>query len=130
MGLADMGASVVMVGRDRGRGEAALAEIQEKSANASVDLMLADLPAHPLRINGAPYAPKCVEELFSEVRRESSKDTRFRRAPNVFSMAPCEPGGPKKIHQMRVEARQRKDRDPVTAKAKGARGWARQELAS
>ena len=31
MGLADMGASVVMVGRDRARGEAALAEIREKS---------------------------------------------------------------------------------------------------
>src|SRR5829696_3619567 len=43
MGLANMGASVVMVGRDRGRGEAALAEIKEKNANASVDLMLADL---------------------------------------------------------------------------------------
>src|SRR5215218_4846078 len=43
MGLASMGASVVMVGRDRGRGEAALAEIKEKSANASVDLTLADL---------------------------------------------------------------------------------------
>jgi NAD(P)-dependent dehydrogenase (short-subunit alcohol dehydrogenase family) len=43
MGLANMGASVVMVGRDRGRGEAALAEIKEKCTNASVDLMLADL---------------------------------------------------------------------------------------
>jgi retinol dehydrogenase 14 len=43
MGLANMGANVVMVGRDRGRGEAALAEIKEKSANASVDLMLADV---------------------------------------------------------------------------------------
>src|SRR5215218_6575279 len=43
MGLASMGASVVMVGRDRGRGEAAMAEIKEKSPNASVDLMLADL---------------------------------------------------------------------------------------
>ena len=43
MELVKMGASVVMVGRDRGRGEAALAEIKEKSANASVDLMLADL---------------------------------------------------------------------------------------
>jgi NAD(P)-dependent dehydrogenase (short-subunit alcohol dehydrogenase family) len=43
MGLANMGASVVMVGRDRGRGEAALAEIKQKSTNASVDLMLADL---------------------------------------------------------------------------------------
>ena len=43
MGLASMGASVVMVGRDRGRGEAALAEVKEGSASASVDLMLADL---------------------------------------------------------------------------------------
>jgi NAD(P)-dependent dehydrogenase (short-subunit alcohol dehydrogenase family) len=43
MGLANMGASVVMVGRDRDRGEAALADIKEKSANASVDLMLADV---------------------------------------------------------------------------------------
>jgi NAD(P)-dependent dehydrogenase (short-subunit alcohol dehydrogenase family) len=43
MGLANMEASVVMVGRDRGRGEAALAEIKEESGNASVDLMLADL---------------------------------------------------------------------------------------
>jgi retinol dehydrogenase-14 len=38
-----MGASVVMVGGNRGRGEAALAEIKEKSPNASVDLMLADV---------------------------------------------------------------------------------------
>ena len=43
MGLAKMGACVVMVGRDRGRGEAALAEIKEKSTNASVHLILADL---------------------------------------------------------------------------------------
>ena len=38
-----MGASVVMVGGNRGRGEAALAEIKEKSPNASVGLMLADV---------------------------------------------------------------------------------------
>jgi len=43
VGLASMGASVVMVGRDRVRGEAVMAEIKEKNANASVDLMLADL---------------------------------------------------------------------------------------
>ena len=43
MGLATLGVSVVMVGRDHGKGEAALAEIKEKSTNASVDLMLADL---------------------------------------------------------------------------------------
>jgi NAD(P)-dependent dehydrogenase (short-subunit alcohol dehydrogenase family) len=43
MELANMGASVVMVGRDRGRGEAVMAEIKENSGNASVDLMLADV---------------------------------------------------------------------------------------
>jgi retinol dehydrogenase 14 len=43
MGLANLGAVVVMVGRDRGKGEAAMAEIKELSGNASVDLMLADL---------------------------------------------------------------------------------------
>src|SRR5918997_4814034 len=43
MGLANMGASVVMVGRDQGKGEAVMAEIKQKSNNASVDLMLADL---------------------------------------------------------------------------------------
>src|SRR5215207_1950901 len=43
MGLANMGASVVMVGRDRGKGEAAMADIKESSGNASVDLMLADV---------------------------------------------------------------------------------------
>src|SRR5918997_5893140 len=43
MGLANMEASVMMVGRDRGRGEAAMAEIKERSGNASVDLILADV---------------------------------------------------------------------------------------
>ncbi len=43
MGLATLGASVVMVGRDRGKGEVVMAEIKEKSGNTSVDLMLADL---------------------------------------------------------------------------------------
>lgn len=43
MGLANMGARVVMVGRDRGRGEAAMADIKENNGNASVDLMLADV---------------------------------------------------------------------------------------
>ncbi|MEE9592964.1 MAG: SDR family NAD(P)-dependent oxidoreductase, partial [Thermoplasmata archaeon] len=42
-GLASMGAHVVMVSRDRKRGEAARREIQSSSANPSVDLLLADL---------------------------------------------------------------------------------------
>lgn len=44
-GLARMGAVVVMVCRNRERGEAARAEISEKSGRRHVDLMIADLSA-------------------------------------------------------------------------------------
>jgi len=43
LGLANMGATVIVVGRDRSRGEAAVTEIKQKSNNDAVDLMLADL---------------------------------------------------------------------------------------
>lgn len=43
LGLAKMGATVVMVCRNRGLGEASLAEIKVKSGNEPVELMLADL---------------------------------------------------------------------------------------
>ena len=43
MGLAQMGATVVMVCRDQAKGEEAQNEIKEKSGNDAVDLMLADL---------------------------------------------------------------------------------------
>ncbi len=42
-GLAEMGATVVMVCRDRSRGEAAMSEIKRTTGNQAVDLMLADL---------------------------------------------------------------------------------------
>lgn len=43
LGLAGMGATVVMVSRDPGRGEAARADVQEKTGNPQVALMVADL---------------------------------------------------------------------------------------
>jgi len=43
LALANMGASVVMVARNKERGEAAKAEIIRESGNSSVDLLLADL---------------------------------------------------------------------------------------
>src|SRR6516165_1440319 len=43
LGLAQMGATVVMVCRDRAKGEAAQSEIKTKSGNNAVDLLLADL---------------------------------------------------------------------------------------
>jgi NAD(P)-dependent dehydrogenase (short-subunit alcohol dehydrogenase family) len=43
LGLARLGGTVVMVCRDQGRGEAALAEIKSVTGNPNVDLLLADL---------------------------------------------------------------------------------------
>ncbi len=43
MGLAQMGATVVMICRDPAKGEEAQNEIKEKSGNDAIDLMLADL---------------------------------------------------------------------------------------
>jgi retinol dehydrogenase-14 len=43
LGLAGLGANLVMVSRDRARGEAARAEVQEKSGNHEVELLVADL---------------------------------------------------------------------------------------
>ncbi len=43
LGLAQLGATVVMVCRDRAKGEAAQSEIKAKSGNQAVDLLLADL---------------------------------------------------------------------------------------
>jgi NAD(P)-dependent dehydrogenase (short-subunit alcohol dehydrogenase family) len=43
LGLAKLGATVVMVCRDANKGEAALSEIKRKSGSSSVDLLLADL---------------------------------------------------------------------------------------
>lgn len=43
LGLARMGATVIMVCRDAARGEAALSEIKQKTGNNSIDLLVADL---------------------------------------------------------------------------------------
>lgn len=43
LGLAKLGATVVMICRDQSRGESALAEIKERSGNSAVNLLLADL---------------------------------------------------------------------------------------
>src|SRR5712692_7669681 len=43
LGLARLGATVVIVARDRAKGEAALSEIKRQSGNENVDLLVADL---------------------------------------------------------------------------------------
>ncbi len=43
LGLASMGATLVMVSRDPGRGEAARADVQQRTGNPHVELLIADL---------------------------------------------------------------------------------------
>ena len=43
LGLARMGANLVMVSRDAGRGEAARADVHQQTGNGEVELMVADL---------------------------------------------------------------------------------------
>src|ERR1700693_1463819 len=45
LGLAGLGANLVMVSRDRARGEAARADVQQKTGNHDVELLVADLSA-------------------------------------------------------------------------------------
>src|SRR2546427_4290388 len=58
-GLAGMGATVVLVCRDRKKGEAALSEMKEKSGNSSLDLVLSDMSSM-----------QSVRQLASEFRRK------------------------------------------------------------
>ncbi len=58
-GLAEMGATVVLVCRNREKGEAALSEMKEKSGNKSLDLMLGDMSSM-----------RSVRQLASEFRRK------------------------------------------------------------
>src|SRR6266571_2867405 len=62
LALAKMGANVVMVARDKERGEAARSEIIRESQNGSVDLLLADLSSL-----------ESVRQLATEFQRKYSK---------------------------------------------------------
>src|SRR3989449_7764579 len=62
MGLAEMGATVILVCRSKEKGEAALSEIRKKSGNSSLDLMLADMSSM-----------QSVRQLASDFRRKYDK---------------------------------------------------------
>src|SRR2546426_4097973 len=62
LALANMGATVVMVARNKEKGEAAKAEIIKKSHNSSVDLLLADLSSL-----------ESVRQLATEFQKKYSK---------------------------------------------------------
>ena len=53
LGLAKLGARVVMVSRNKERGEKALKEIASESGNENIDLLTADLASIKLRITSS-----------------------------------------------------------------------------
>src|SRR2546428_12646332 len=61
MGLAEMGATVILVCRSKEKGDAALSEIRGKSGNNSLDLMLADMSSM-----------RSVRQLASEFRESTT----------------------------------------------------------
>src|SRR5438309_10687254 len=63
LGLAKMGATIVMVARNAEKGEAARSEIIRESQNSSVDLLLADLSSlEPVR-----QLPAHCQEKYSKL---------------------------------------------------------------
>ena len=62
LGLAHLGASLVLVCRDQTRAEKAIAEIKEKTGNESIDLIIADLSSQ-----------KGIHDLVSEFKRRYDK---------------------------------------------------------
>src|SRR2546430_3818051 len=76
LALAKMDATVVMVARDKDRGEAAKAEIIKKSNNSSVDLLLADLSSL-----------ESVRQLATEFQKKDRKSTRLNSSHSQISYA-------------------------------------------
>ena len=62
LGLAEMGATIVMVCRDFNRGDAAMKEIIEKTGNESIDLLIADLSSQ-----------KAIHHLVEEFNKKYQK---------------------------------------------------------
>lgn len=75
LGLAKRGATVVMVSRDRAKGEAAQQEIREQSGNQAVDLLLADLSSQ-----------ESIRQLAEEFKRRYSQLHVLVNNAGVFNL--------------------------------------------
>jgi len=81
LGLARMGATVVMVCRDRTRGEEAQREIKTQSGNDAVDLLLADLSSQQ-----SIYMPTTggkIMSKFTDIELEYLKTQRLGRLATI-----------------------------------------------
>ncbi len=78
MGLAEMGATVVMVSRDLARGKAAQSEIKAKSGNDAVDLLLADLSSQQSIRQLAEDFKQCYSQLHVLINNAGMSSLRRR----------------------------------------------------
>src|SRR2546422_3656791 len=81
MGLAEMGATVILVCRSKEKGEAALSEIREKSGNNSLALMLADMSSM-----------RSVRQLASEFRSKYDRLHVLVNNAGLFMFTPTTSG--------------------------------------
>src|SRR5829696_8773319 len=84
-GLANLGARVVAIGRDRSKGETATAEIKAKSGNEAVELMVADLsasrdPPFGKGVRGQPRPARRARKQRGRYVRETVGDRGRNRA--------------------------------------------------
>src|SRR5689334_6170051 len=86
MGLANMGATVVMVCRDQARGEEAQNEIKEQSGNDAVDLMLADLSSQASVRELAENIQQRYQHLLVLINNAGAISLRRRETIEGFEM--------------------------------------------
>jgi retinol dehydrogenase 12 len=86
LGLARLGARVVLVGRDRARGEAAVAEIEVAVPGAEVTLLLADLSSlQEVRRLAAELVERC-ERIDVLVNNAGTAPSQPRRTPEGLGL--------------------------------------------
>lgn len=78
-GLAKLGTTVILICRNKNRGEAAMSEIKSKSGNESVDLMLADLSSQESICQLAKDFKKKYQQLHVLINNAANFDLSLRK---------------------------------------------------
>jgi NAD(P)-dependent dehydrogenase (short-subunit alcohol dehydrogenase family) len=86
LGLAQMGAIVVMVCRNQDKGEKAQNEIKEQSGNDAIDLMLADLSSQALIRQLAENIQQRYRQLHVLINNAGTVNLRRRETTDGFEM--------------------------------------------
>jgi NAD(P)-dependent dehydrogenase (short-subunit alcohol dehydrogenase family) len=86
LGLAQMGATIVMVCRDQAKGEEAQNEIKEKSGNDAIDLLLADLSSQESIHQLAENIQQHYQQLHMLINNAGVVNLTRRETPDGYEM--------------------------------------------